>query len=67
MRVAPLAVNYQVRDIKKLDLEGAQLAAITHGYPILSGEHIVDLTDIVFLASVSFDVQSIQEAKNLCK
>ena len=51
MRVAPLAVNYQMRDIKELDLKGAQLAVITHGYPILSGEHIVDLTDIVFLAS----------------
>ena len=30
MRVAPIAVNYQM-DIEKLDMEGAQLAAITHG------------------------------------
>ena len=34
MRVAPLAVNYQVNDIKKLDMEGAQLAAITHGHSL---------------------------------
>ena len=34
MRVAPLAVNYQVRDIKSLDMEGAQLAAITHGHSL---------------------------------
>ena len=31
MRVAPLAVNYQMRMIEELDTEGAQLAAITHG------------------------------------
>ena len=34
MRVAPLAVNYQMSDIKKLDMEGAQLAAITHGHSL---------------------------------
>ena len=34
MRVAPLAVNYQLKDIKKLDMEGAQLAAITHGHSL---------------------------------
>ena len=34
MRVAPLAVNYQLSDIKQLDLEGAQLAAITHGHSL---------------------------------
>lgn len=31
MRVAPLGVNYQMQDIQLLDMEGAQLAAITHG------------------------------------
>ncbi len=34
MRVAPLAVNYQMNDIRKLDMEGAQLAAITHGHSL---------------------------------
>ena len=34
MRVAPLAVNYQLKDIKQLDMEGAQLAAITHGHSL---------------------------------
>ncbi len=34
MRVAPLAVNYQVNDIRKLDMEGVQLAAITHGHSL---------------------------------
>ena len=34
MRVAPLAVNYQHTDIRKLDMEGAQLAAITHGHSL---------------------------------
>ena len=30
MRTAPIAVNYQI-DIEALDMEGAQLAAVTHG------------------------------------
>lgn len=34
MRVAPLAVNYKLSDIKQLDMEGAQLAAITHGHSL---------------------------------
>lgn len=34
MRVAPLAVNYQPSDLRQLDLEGAQLAAITHGHSL---------------------------------
>lgn len=34
MRVAPLAVNYQLHDIEQLDMEGAQLAAITHGHSL---------------------------------
>ena len=34
MRVAPLAVNYQQQDIEQLDMEGAQLAAITHGHSL---------------------------------
>ena len=34
MRVAPLAVDYQMSDIKQLDREGAQLAAITHGHAL---------------------------------
>ena len=33
MRVAPLAVNYQI-DMETLDMEGAQLAAITHGHSL---------------------------------
>ena len=33
MRVAPIAVDYQM-DIRQLDLEGAQLAAITHGHSL---------------------------------
>jgi ADP-ribosylglycohydrolase len=34
MRVAPLAVDYQTRDIRQLDMEGAQLAAITHSHSL---------------------------------
>ncbi len=34
MRVAPLAVNYQLNNIRTLDMEGAQLAAITHGHSL---------------------------------
>ena len=34
MRVAPLALNGRLADIKALDLEGAQLAAITHGHSL---------------------------------
>ncbi|HAL58617.1 MAG TPA: hypothetical protein DCP64_03940, partial [Sarcina sp.] len=34
MRVAPIAVNYQMMDIEQLDMEGAQLAAITHGHSL---------------------------------
>ena len=33
MRVAPIAVNYRI-DIERLDMEGAQLAAITHGHSL---------------------------------
>ena len=33
MRVAPLALNYQV-NIEDLDIEGAQIAAITHGHSL---------------------------------
>ncbi len=33
MRVAPIAVNYRT-DIETLDMEGAQLAAITHGHSL---------------------------------
>lgn len=34
MRVAPLALNYPHIEIKKLDMEGAQIAAITHGHSL---------------------------------
>ncbi|MBO5573120.1 MAG: TIGR02452 family protein, partial [Clostridium sp.] len=34
MRVAPIAMNYPGMDIDKLDMEGAQLAAITHGHSL---------------------------------
>ncbi len=34
MRVAPLAVSESLRDILTLDMEGAQLAAITHGHSL---------------------------------
>ncbi len=34
MRVAPLAVNYRKLDIEQLDMESAQLAAITHGHSL---------------------------------
>lgn len=33
MRVAPIAVNYRT-DMEELDMEGAQLAAITHGHSL---------------------------------
>ena len=33
MRVAPIAVNYRI-NIEQLDMEGAQLAAITHGHSL---------------------------------
>ena len=34
MRVAPLAVDHRTNDIAQLDMEGAQLAAITHGHSL---------------------------------
>lgn len=34
MRVAPLAVNYKLADIEQLDMEAAQIAAITHGHSL---------------------------------
>ena len=34
MRVAPLALCYETHDIKDLDEEGAQIAAITHGHSL---------------------------------
>ena len=34
MRVAPLALNYHWMDIEKLDYEGAQIAAFTHGHSL---------------------------------
>lgn len=34
MRVAPIALDYQMQDIRQLDLEGAQLAAVTHGHSL---------------------------------
>lgn len=34
MRVAPLAVHDPLGDLRQLDLEGAQLAAITHGHSL---------------------------------
>ena len=34
MRIAPLALAYTDYDIRELDLEGAQIAAITHGHSL---------------------------------
>ncbi|MEY8336821.1 ADP-ribosylglycohydrolase family protein [Lachnospiraceae bacterium 62-35] len=34
MRIAPLALQYHCRNIKELDYEGAELAAITHGHSL---------------------------------
>ena len=34
MRVAPLALDYETQNMETLDLEGAQLAAITHGHSL---------------------------------
>lgn len=34
MRVAPLALNYDYPNIEKLDKEGAEIAAITHGHSL---------------------------------
>ena len=34
MRIAPLALNYHSVDIKQLDMEGAEIAAITHGHSL---------------------------------
>ena len=34
MRIAPLALKYQIIEMKKLDMEGAQIAAITHGHSL---------------------------------
>lgn len=65
MRVAPLALRYHHLDIDKLDMEGAELAAITHGHSlgympaailvhiinrIVFGEEKKDLKDIILEA-----------------
>ncbi len=34
MRVAPIGLFYDMMDINKTDIEGAQCAAITHGHPL---------------------------------
>ena len=34
MRVAPLALDYSDMDMKALDMEGAEIAAITHGHSL---------------------------------
>ena len=34
MRVAPLALNYHNAEMDRLDMEGAQIAAITHGHSL---------------------------------
>ena len=34
MRIAPLALNYSHMDMETLDMEGAQIAAITHGHSL---------------------------------
>lgn len=34
MRVAPVALNYDFRDIQRVDMEAAQIAAITHGHSL---------------------------------
>jgi ADP-ribosylglycohydrolase len=34
MRVAPVALNYDLRDIQTVDMEAAQIAAITHGHSL---------------------------------
>ena len=34
MRVAPLGMRYQMKNMKKLDKEGAKLAALTHGHSL---------------------------------
>lgn len=34
MRVAPLALHYNYTDIEKLDMEGAEIAALTHGHSL---------------------------------
>ena len=34
MRVAPLGCSYKSIDVRIIDEEGAQLAAITHGHPL---------------------------------
>ena len=34
MRVAPIALDYQVSELDELDKEGAELAAITHGHSL---------------------------------
>ena len=34
MRVAPVALNYKRVEMDTLDMEGAQIAAITHGHPL---------------------------------
>ena len=49
MRVAPMAVNYDPADIKWLDLEGAQLAAITHGHSLgyMTAAVLVHLLNVI--------------------
>lgn len=34
MRIAPLALNYQMAEIETLDMEGAEIAAVTHGHSL---------------------------------
>lgn len=61
MRVAPIALWYRGSNMKMLDQEAAQLAAITHGHPLgyLSAAALVHiLHDIVF---GNGDVESLED------
>lgn len=71
MRVAPLALDYGDTDIETLDMEGAQIAAITHGHslgymPAAVLTHII--SRIVFPKEmISLDERKPKKAKPLKK
>ncbi len=67
MRVSPLALNYHHLEMDKLDMEGAQLAAITHGHslgymPAAVLTHIINR--LVFPESEMSLKDIVLEAKN---
>ena len=67
MRVAPLALRYKNAKIEKLDMEGAELAAITHGHSLgyMPAAVLTHIINRIVFTEEKLDLKDIViEAKN---